>query len=79
MQILTQYFENSVAPVIKFSPEFNKDFECPHSKMFICYKNLQVLTSQKRWRQILYFCMFSVSRLISIGVTWRFFVSFCQE
>ena len=39
-------------------------------------KNLQQIqqyfTNQERWRQILYFCMFIVSRVLYADVFWRF-------
>ena len=72
MQILTQYFEHSVVLVIKMSPSLNMDFKCTHPKLEIGHKKQQVFATQKRWRQILYFCMFSVSYLIPVDVIWRF-------
>ena len=35
-------------------------------------KSQQIFNSQKHWRQMLYFYMFIISRLISVDVSWRF-------
>ena len=69
---LMQYFKSFVAPAIKFYPEVNTDFESPHSKLEICHKSQHMFTSQKRWRQILYFCMFIISRPLPFDVIWCF-------
>ena len=72
MQVLTQYFESCMTPVIKISDELHVDFKCLHSKLEICHNSHQVFTTQKRWRQILYFCIFIISRLFPVEVIWRF-------
>ena len=59
--------------VIKSSPEVNTDFECPHPKLEFCHKSKQFLFStQRRWRQFLYFCMIIEARLISVDLIWHF-------
>ena len=32
----------------------------------------QDFTTQRRWRQILYFCMIIAARLVPVDVIWRF-------
>ena len=80
IQILTWYFERSVVPVIKISPELNADFECPHPKLEICQaRSQQFFATQKCWRLILCFCMFIVSRLFFYWRNLTLYVSFCRE
>ena len=58
--------------VSKISPELNTDFEFPYSKLEIYQQRQQILTCQKRWRHILYFCMLIIQSLISVDVILRF-------
>ena len=58
--------------VIKISPELNTDFEFPHPMLEFCHKSKQAFTAQRRWCQVLYFCMINAARFIPLGVIWRF-------
>ena len=57
---------------IKISPKLNTDFESPHPRLEIRHKSKQDFTTQRRWRQILYFCMIIAARLIPVDVIWHF-------
>ena len=46
---------------ITIAPKLRTGFECPHSKLNIWLKIQQSFTTQKRWRQDLYVCMFTGS------------------
>ena len=48
MQVLTLYFESSMAHVIKISEGLNVDFKWPHLKLEICRKSHQIFITQKR-------------------------------
>ena len=60
--------------IIKISPEFKYRLWMPSSyaRIKFCYKTKKVFTTQRRWRQILYFCMIIAARLIPVNVIWRF-------
>ena len=58
--------------VIEISPELNTDFECPYARLEFFHKGKQDFATQRRWSQILYFCMIIAARLVSVGVIWRF-------
>ena len=58
--------------IIKISPELNTNFECNQPRLEFCHKSKQNVTTQRRWRHILYFCMNNVARLLPVDVTWRF-------
>ena len=52
MQILTWNFGRSVVLVIKITPDLNANFDCPHEMLMSNFV----------------FCMFIVSRLVSVDV-----------
>ena len=57
---------------MKISPKINTDFECPHPRLEFCHKSKQDFTTQRRQRQILYFCMIIAARLVPVDVISRF-------